>query len=78
MVRASELVKHKSRVLDFVFTDGHAVRAKLLTVDTDTPEEIVYDIQAVLVQGPLDPESVRAGVVAAADPAQLASYRVAE
>ena len=78
MVTAKELERSKNKVLDLVFKDGHAVRAKLLTVDIHAPEEIIYDILEVLTPGPLDPAIIKPGTVAAGDPAHLASYRIVD
>ena len=61
------------KTVDLEFNDGHAVRAKLITVDQDDPTEIIYDIIEVLQAGPI---TIRAGTVASANPADLKRFVV--
>lgn len=74
MVDLNALAELTGRVVELEFADGHAVRAKLVTVDREQPQEIIYDILAVLTPGPLP--QVKAGTIAAAEPSQLRAYRV--
>lgn len=73
---AHELKQYENRMVELVFLNGHAVRAKLVTVDVYLPQELVYDVKEVLALGGLDANLVKPGIVAAADPAELRSCRL--
>jgi hypothetical protein len=66
------------KVVRLTFTDGHVVRAKLISVDMHAPPEIIYDVLQVIERGPSALASVESGTMAAADPTLLAEVSVAE
>jgi hypothetical protein len=63
-----------NHILELTFTDGHVVRAKLLTVDLDIPREIIYEVIEVVQRGPEKLGKVKPGTVASADPELLARF----
>ncbi|MFQ5705753.1 MAG: hypothetical protein ACE5HT_17275 [Gemmatimonadales bacterium] len=72
------LAEHVGETVEFEFVDGHVVRARLLSVDLDQPEELIYDVLQVIARGPAKLASVKAGTVAAADPSLLRHFRIVE
>lgn len=75
MVDLIGLSKYLNAIVDLTFSDGHVVRGKLITVDLDRPQEIIYDVVEVVERGPEKLAKVKPGTVAAADPALLVSFR---
>jgi hypothetical protein len=75
MLSLSELAAQTGKTMELRFANGHAVRAKLISVDLDDPKEIIYDIKEVLSTGPRDLESLKPGMVAAADPTTLVYFQ---
>jgi hypothetical protein len=75
MVDLVGLSKYLNAIVDLTFSDGHVVRAKLITVDLDRPQEIIYDVVEVVERGPEKLAKVKPGTVASADPALLVSFR---
>jgi hypothetical protein len=75
VIDVRELAKLVGKVVELEFVDGHAVRAKVVTVDLDEPQEVIYDILEVLATGPAKFAGVKAGTVAAANPSELSVFR---
>lgn len=74
----SSLSASVNRVVQLEFLDGHVVRARLVAVDVDEPQEIIYDVLEVISRGPDNLANVNAGTVAAADPSLLREVRILE
>ena len=71
MIDLDELELHINDEMLLEFEDGHAVRARLISVEKDEPAEIIYDVLEVIEVGPSRFGGVRVGTKAAADPRQL-------
>lgn len=71
MIDLQALANGIGRSVELRFVDGHAVRAKLVSVDTDSSTEIIYDIEEIISVGPSEMEAVLPGAVAAARPETL-------
>lgn len=76
MADAQELLPYIGKTLQLEFNDGHVVQAKVVTVDVDHPQEIIYDVIRVVARGPESLASIKPGTVAAAKPGELRSFRV--
>jgi len=77
MTDAEKLSQLLGSVVDLEFRDGHVVRAKLVTVDLEVPQEVVYQVLSVSEVGPSKYDLVKPGTFAAADPSELRTFRLA-
>ncbi len=71
-----ELQPYVGKKVELRFKDGHIVRATLVRVDVDDPQEIIYDIHEVVAVGPNELAKVKPGTVAVADPAMLSAVEL--
>ena len=71
-----ELQPYVGKKVELHFLDGHVVRATLVRVDVDDPQEIIYDIHEIVAVGPRELAGVKPGTVAAADPAMLSAVEL--
>jgi pimeloyl-ACP methyl ester carboxylesterase len=76
VIHLQELAKQRGRTVQLRFRDGHAIRAKLISVELEEPSEIVYEVHAVLDPGPDDVAPARPGSVAAAPLEALREFEV--
>lgn len=75
-IHLQELAKQRGRTVQLRFRDGHAIRARLISVEMEEPSEIVYEVHAVLDPGPDDVSAARPGSVAAAPLEALREFEV--
>jgi hypothetical protein len=75
MTDISELVGRESEIMELEFNDGHAVVARIVSVDIDEPAEIVYEVLRVVKTGPPSLAHVAPGLVAAAKAHTLHAWR---
>lgn len=68
------LARARDKLVRLEFTDGYIVRARLVSVDLESPKEIIHEILEVVSQGPEKLKDVKSGAVVAADPAQLSAF----
>jgi hypothetical protein len=76
MADIESLARLVGKDVELQFANGHVVRANLVTVDLDEPREIIYRVREIIATGPPKLAGVKPGVVAAADPSGLLSFRV--
>jgi hypothetical protein len=75
MIDITSLPNLVGKVVELRFADGHAARARLVSVDLDAPPEMIYEVIHVIERGPEQLAGVGPGTVAAADPSLLVEVR---
>ena len=79
MIDLVELQRHEGRRIELHFTDGYVVRVRLIGVDADSPgTELIYQVEAVIDWGPLDPKKVKMNAAHAASAADVAQWTALE
>lgn len=72
----TNLKTSEGRVGVLRFSDGHAVKARLVHVDEDDRCEVVYDVLAVQNRGPSKWSGVEAGVTAVGSITDIAGFEL--
>lgn len=75
MIDLTKLSENVGAIVTLDFSDNHAVKAEVITVDRDEPL-IVYKVIEIITRGPDSLSELRPGVVAAADPSTLRNFSV--
>lgn len=73
---ATNLQEHEGKTGVLRFTDGHAVRARLVHVDPEDRNEIIYDVVEVVASGPPQWAKVKPGTTATALLTEVAGFEV--
>lgn len=72
----TDLQKFEGRFGVLRFMDGHAVKARLVHVDTDDREEVIYDILEVITPWASELGDVKAGTTAIGSLADIVDFEV--
>jgi len=70
------LQEHEGKTGVLRFADGHAVRARLVHVDPEDRNEIIYDVVEVIATGPPQWAQVKPGTTATAPLSEVAGFEV--
>lgn len=75
-MRATDLRKFEGCLCVLRFNDGHTVKARLVHVDVDDRNEVIYDVVEVLATGEPPEGSVKPGTTAADPLADIADFSI--
>jgi hypothetical protein len=73
-MRTTDLQKCEGQLGILRFSDGHAVKARLVHVDIDDRKEVIYDVVEVLEPGQPQWANVKPGTTAAGSLADVAGF----
>ncbi len=71
---ADTLREHEGKIGLLRFLDGHTVKARLVHVDPDDRQEVIYDVLEVVATGSQQWAAVRPGTTAVAPLNEVASF----
>ena len=75
-MRTTNLRNHEGKTGILRFTDGHAVRARIVHVDAEDRNEIIYDVVEVIAPGPPQWAEVKPGTTATASLTDVRDFEV--
>lgn len=69
-----DLRRYEGNVVVLHFADGHVVRARIIHVDLEDREEVVYDVVEVITAGRPEWSGIVPGTTAAAPLSEIARF----